>query len=87
VVTLFSRLIYETYEKDTAIIGAPYIEECRWMKPVFPDDTLSCERECLETKNESDGVGTCRFRWKFFDQDGEQKTDITGWSKIKKREK
>lgn len=85
VVTLFSQLIYESYEKDTAILGAPIIEECRWMKPVFPDDSLTCERECLETKSNDDGSGSCHFRWKLFDKAGEQKTEITGWSKIKKR--
>ena len=86
VVTLFSRLIYESYEKDTALVGAPHIEECRWSKPVFPDDTLRCERECLETKSSDEaGVGLCRFRWRFLDAEGTQKTEISGWTKIKKR--
>ena len=89
VVTLFARIIYDGYEKETAIVGAPSIEECRWLKPVFPNDTLRCERECLETKTpdqtQDQSIGLCRFRWKLFDQEGTQKTEITGWSKIKKR--
>lgn len=87
VVTLFSTAIYAGYEKDTALVGHPTIDECRWMKPVFPDDELRCVCACLETKSESDEVGACRFHWKFFDQAGEQKTDIVGWSRIKKRGK
>lgn len=34
----------------TASLGAAGIDELRWLKPVFPGDTLRCETEILEVK-------------------------------------
>jgi acyl dehydratase len=31
-------------------LGSPGIDELRWVKPVFPEDTLSCETEVLEKR-------------------------------------
>ena len=30
-------------------LGSPGVDELRWLKPVFPGDTLRCETEILET--------------------------------------
>ena len=86
VAVLFSKIIYQGYEKETALIAAAQIEECRWRQPVFPDDRLTCRRTCLAKKDgDRAGEGLCQFRWDLFDQKGEHKTQITGWSRIKKR--
>ncbi len=85
IMTIFSQIIYLGYENQTALIDAPHIEECRWLKPVFPDDQLTVRRICLQAVAEGQH-GKCQFRWDIFDQNGVQKTQITGWSKIKKRE-
>jgi acyl dehydratase len=34
----------------TASLGAAGVDELRWLKPVFPGDTLRCETEILEVK-------------------------------------
>ncbi|ODP36891.1 MaoC family dehydratase [Sphingomonas turrisvirgatae] len=34
----------------TASLGAAGIDELRWLKPVFPGDTLHCETEIIEVK-------------------------------------
>ncbi|WP_267434995.1 MaoC family dehydratase [Sphingomonas sp. GM_Shp_1] len=31
-------------------LGSPGIDELRWLKPVYPGDTLRCETEVLETR-------------------------------------
>ena len=34
----------------TASLGSPGIDELRWIKPVYPGDTLRCETELLEKR-------------------------------------
>lgn len=31
-------------------LGSPGVDELRWLKPVYPGDTLRCETEVLETR-------------------------------------
>ena len=44
------RLFYDGFLKDTASLGSPGIDELRWLKPVYPGDTLRCETEVLEKR-------------------------------------
>ncbi len=37
-------------DEGQAGLGSPGIDELRWVKPVFPGDTLSCETEVLEKR-------------------------------------
>lgn len=32
----------------TASLGSPGVDELRWVKPVYPGDTLTAEGECIE---------------------------------------
>jgi acyl dehydratase len=44
------RMNYDSWLKDTASLGAPGIDELRWVKPVRPGDRLSGRLEVLETR-------------------------------------
>ena len=44
------RMNYDGWLKDTASLGAPGIEELRWVKPVRPGDRLSGRLEISETR-------------------------------------
>jgi acyl dehydratase len=44
------RMNYDSWLKDTASLGAPGIEELRWVKPVRPGDRLSGRLEILQTR-------------------------------------
>src|SRR3546814_9033751 len=35
---------------EQAGLGSPGIDELRWLKPVYPGDTLRCEREVLSKR-------------------------------------
>jgi len=37
-------------EHEQAGLGSPGIEDLRWLKPVYPGDTLRCETEVLEKR-------------------------------------
>ena len=40
------------YYRETGFqsLGSPGVDELRWLKPVYPGDTLRCETEVLETR-------------------------------------
>ncbi|WP_230481996.1 MaoC family dehydratase [Sphingomonas sp. Leaf21] len=54
-------------------LGSPGVDELRWMKPVFPGDTLHCETEVLETRASASRpeMGFVISRWTVFNQDDE----------------
>jgi acyl dehydratase len=47
---LVMRMNYDSWLKDTASLGAPGIEELRWVKPVRPGDRLRGRLEILDTR-------------------------------------
>lgn len=52
-------------------LGSPGVDELRWLKPVFPGDTLRCETELFEkTPSRSrPEMGSFRSRLTVFNQD------------------
>ncbi len=59
--------------KDTrqASLGSPGIDELRWLKPVYPGDTLRCETEVLEKRVSTSRpeMGITKSRMTVFNQD------------------
>lgn len=56
-----------------ASLGAAGVDELRWLKPVYPGDTLRCESEVLEvtpSRSRSD-MGSLRTRMTTFNQHDE----------------
>ena len=56
---------------DQAGLGAAGIDELRWLKPVYPGDTLRCETEILETRASQSRpeMGSFRSRMTVINQD------------------
>jgi acyl dehydratase len=54
-------------------LGSPGVDELRWLRPVFPGDTLSCRTEILEKKESRSkpGIGSFRSRVEVSNQHGE----------------
>lgn len=54
-------------------LGSPGIDELRWLKPVFPGDTLRCETELLEKRRSESRpeMGSFRSRLTVFNQHDE----------------
>lgn len=57
----------------SASLGAAGIDELRWIKPVYPGDTLRCENELLEKKasEKRPEMGSTRARMTVFNQHDE----------------
>ena len=58
---------------EQAGLGAAGVEDLRWIKPVYPGDTLRCETEILETRasRSRPDMGSFRSRLIVFNQHDE----------------
>jgi len=45
-----SMVVANLTANKQAGLGSPGIDELRWLKPVYPGDTLRCETEIIETR-------------------------------------
>lgn len=60
-------------DREQAGLGSPGIDELRWLKPVFPGDTLRCESEILDKRpsRSRPEMGSYRSRTTVFNQHDE----------------
>ena len=58
---------------EQAGLGSPGIDELRWLKPVYPGDTLSCESEIVAVRRSQSRpeMGSYRSRMTVTNQHGE----------------
>ncbi|MGX5735124.1 MaoC family dehydratase [Bosea thiooxidans] len=78
---LLMRLIAEDFLLDSTGMGAPGIDEIKWLRPVFPSDTLHARRTVLETKasRSRPEMGLVRFRFELLNQRDEPVMDQVNW--------
>ena len=74
------RLMCDGYLNDSAGLGSPGIDELRWLKPVYPGDTISAEMTVLDARvmNSKPHVGLVLSRWRVFNQDGDDVMTMQG---------
>lgn len=60
-------------ENPSAGLGAAGVDELRWLKPVYPGDTLRCETEVVEVRpsNSRPDIGSIRSQTTTFNQHDE----------------
>ena len=68
-------------------LGSPGIDELRWLKPVYPGDTLRMETELLEVtpSRSRPEMGSFRTRATVFNQHGEPVMRYTSIALIRRR--
>ncbi|QQV78148.1 MaoC family dehydratase [Sphingomonas aliaeris] len=66
-----SMLVGHLKASEQAGLGSPGLDELRWLKPVYPGDTLRCETEVLDKRasNSRPEMGSFRSRMTVFNQD------------------
>lgn len=81
------RMMCDDHLLDTASLGSPGIDQLRWVKPVYPGDTLSMRLEVLEARNMGSrpGVGLVKSRWTVLNQHAEPVMTMEGWGMMRKR--
>ncbi len=67
-----AMLVAHLKENEQAGLGSPGIDELKWIKPVYPGDTLRCESEVLEKRVSASRpeMGIFKSRMRVFNQDG-----------------
>jgi acyl dehydratase len=81
------RMMCDAYLLDSASLGSPGIDNLRWLKPVFPGDTLRVKLEVLEARPMASKphVGLVRSRWDVHNQHGEAVLTMEGWGMFRRR--
>ena len=82
------RLMCDSYLLEAASLGSPGIENLRWLKPVFPGDTLGGTMTVLEARPMASKphVGLVRSAWDLRNQHGETVLTMEGWGMFRRRE-
>lgn len=64
-------LVDDMSDHQVASLGSPGVDELRWLRPVYPGDTLRCESEFLEKRqsNSKPEMGSYRTKVSVFNQD------------------
>lgn len=70
---MFMRLLYDGVLKDAASLGAPGIDEVKWIKPVRPGHVLKARSVCTSKRlmGSRPGVGICMMQHEILNQNDE----------------
>ena len=80
-------LVTENILKDSTGVGAPGIDECKWLKPVRPGDRLRMKMTVVEarpSKSKPDR-GSVLHLWEAYNQNGELVLSMQGWGMFLRR--
>ena len=85
--SLAMRLMVLNFLNGTSSMGAPGLENIKWMKPVFPGDTLHLQSTTTDVRPMSKraDVGLVRNVWAMFNQHGDQVLHMEGWGMFRRR--
>ena len=81
------RLMVDNFLSEAASLGSPGLESLKWLKPVFPGDTLSLRHTVLDSRPMSrrPDVGLVRTLWEMHNQHGDQVLRMEGWGMFRRR--
>jgi len=85
--SLAMRLTVDNFLCESASLGSPGLESLRWLKPVYPNDTLKLTHTILESRplRKRPDVGLVRSRWEMFNQQGEKVLEMEGYGMFGRR--
>ncbi len=68
---VMSMIVENLKNHQQAGLGSPGVDELRWLKPVYPGDTLRCETEVIEKRQSQSRpeMGIFKSRMTVFNQD------------------
>jgi acyl dehydratase len=81
------RLMADNFLSESSSLGSPGLESLKWLKPVYPGDTLSLKSTILESRPMASrpDVGLVRTAWDMFNQDGEKVLHMDGYGMFRRR--
>ena len=66
---ILMRMVVDGFAHDAASMGAPGVDEVKWLKPIRPDDSLRLRATVIETRisRSRPDMGFVRFNFELFD--------------------
>lgn len=82
-----SMMVANMKVEKSAGLGSPGVDNLRWVKPVYPGDTLRCESEVLEKRRSRSRpeMGIFKVRHRTFNQNDELVLDMVSNGLIRVR--
>ncbi|MFA5969416.1 MAG: MaoC family dehydratase [Sphingomonas sp.] len=86
---MMAMLVENMKDAQQAGLGSPGLDELRWLKPVYPGDTLRCESEVLDKRPSGSRpeMGSFRSRTTVFNQHDESVMTVVSIGLIATRPK
>ena len=80
-------LMVRNFLNISASLGSPGVEKIKWLRPVYPGDTLKLQARIVESRplKSRPDVGLARTLWEMFNQDGEQVLLIDAYAMFRRR--
>lgn len=84
---LAMKLTVENFLNDASSMGSPGLESLRWLKPVYPGDTLSLTQTIVESRPLSKRLdtGLVRSAWEMTNQNDEVVMRMEGYGMFRRR--
>jgi len=81
------RMMCDAYLLESASLGSPGIDQLRWLKPVYPADTLHVRLTVLEARPMASRpqVGLVKSRWEVMNQQVDIVLTMEGWGMFRRR--
>jgi acyl dehydratase len=81
------RMMCDEYLLESASLGSPGLESLKWLKPVYPGDTLSVRLTTVEARpmTSRPEVGLVRSKWEVLNQHREPVLAMEGWGMFRRR--
>ena len=76
------RLMVTNFLCHTSSLGSPGLDKLRWLKPVYPGDTLRLQHTFLDKRvmAKRPHVGMVLTTWEMFNQHGDKVLHMEGWA-------
>ena len=84
---LAMKLCAENFLNESSSMGSPGLESLRWLKPVYPGDTLHLRHTILESRplRKRTDIGLVRSSWELFNQNNEKVLYMEGYGMFRRR--
>ena len=84
---LAMKLTVDNFLSESSSMGSPGLESLRWLKPVYPGDTLRLQHTILESRplRTRTDTGLVRSVWEMFNQNGEKVLQMEGYGMFRRR--
>jgi acyl dehydratase len=81
------RMMCDNYLLQSSSLGSPGIDNLRWLKPVYPGDTLSVRLTVVESRPMASraNVGLVSSKWEVMNQQRDVVLTMQGWGMFGRR--